>query len=236
MPLHDWAERTEWEGVRIYWMGEIAQWLKPRLPKGYRAIIGSSPFAHIGVSLGKPDVSVTKNGPASPPPSNSPSRTSSDSLQPDYETVVATLEEDRTVLIEKDNRLVSAIEIISPANKDRPDRRSQYGARYLGYLRAGVHLLLIDVHARPFQFSFAQLIAAELQIVDRPAPPTPQAASYQVGAGAPFGGRFLAVWQRTLAIASALPSIPIAISVEDIVSVDLESTYMEAARKAYVED
>ena len=236
MPLHNWADRTEWEGVHLYWMGEIAQWLKPRLPKGYRAIIGSSPFAHLGVSLGKPDVSVTKNGPAPLPVSNTSLPTLSDSLQPDYETVVATLEEDRTVLIEKDNRLVSAVEIISPGNKDRPDRRDQYAARYLGYLRAGVHLLLIDVHARPFQFSFAQRIATELQIVDRPSPPAPQTMSYQVGAGAPFGGRFLAVWQRTLAVGSPLPLIPLAISLEEVVPVDLESTYMEAARKAYIEE
>ena len=236
MPLHDWSERTEWEGVHIYWMGEIAQWLKPRLPKGYRAIIGSSPFAHLGVSLGKPDVSVTKNGPSKPLDSSQPAQSATNPLQPDYETVVATLEEDRTLLIEKDNRLVSAVEIISPANKDRPERRDQYLTRYLGYLRAGVHLLMIDVHARPFQFSFAERIAKELQIVDRPAPPTPQAVSYQVGAGAPFGGRFLAVWQRALAIGSPLPSIPLAISLENVVPVNLESTYMEAARKAYVEE
>lgn len=236
MPLHDWAERTEWEGVHIYWMAEIAQWLKSRLPAGYRAVIGTSPFAHVGVSLGKPDVSVTKNGLGTLPDKQSNETDRSDELAPDYETVVATLEEDHTLLIEKNNRLVSAVEIISPTNKDRPPRRDQYAARYLGYLRAGVHLLLIDVHARPAEFSFGSRIANELGIVDQPVPPAPQAISYQVGAGAPFGGRFLSVWQRELAVGSPLPSIPLAISVDQILQVELEATYMDAARKAYVEE
>ncbi len=233
MPLHDWAVRTEWEGVYLYWMGEIAQWLKSRLPPGYRAVIGASPYAHLGVAIGKPDVSVT-NGSSSKLGASAPPSPAEDALEPDFETVVTTLEEDRTLLVKKSNVLVAAVEIISPANKDRPERRDRYTARYLGYLREGVHLLLVDVHARPAQFSFAARIAVELPI-DRQPPPAPQAVSYRVGAVAPFGGRFLGVWQRALAIGSPLPSIPLAISADDKISIDLEATYIEAARKAYVE-
>ncbi len=235
MPLHDWSERAEWEGVHIYWMGDIAQWLKPRLPKGYRPVIATSPFAHVGVSLGKPDVSVLNTSPAAPQEALEESTAIGDDMQPDFETIATTLEEDHTLLIQKENRLVAAIEIVSPANKDRPERRDQYSSRYLGYIRAGVHLLLIDVHSRPFQFSFPQRIATELKL-DRPALPTPHAVSYQVGSAAPFGGRFLAVWQRALQIGAPIPSITLAITDRDRVVIDLESTYMEAARKADVDD
>ena len=230
MPLHDWAERTEWEGVHIYWMGEIAQWLKSRLPPGYRAIIGSSPFTRLGVSLGKPDVSLTNGTKALPAmaPTVSP-----DSSEPDFETVVATLVEDHTLLVELNQRLVAAVEIISPGNKDRPERRDQNAARYLGYIRERVHLLLIDVHARPLQFSFAQRIDDELHI-EQAVPSTPQATSYRVGPGAPLGGRFLSVWSRPFTIGASIPAIPIAISASDQITIDLESTYTEAARKAYV--
>jgi len=231
MPLHDWYERTEWESVHYYWMGEIAQWLKPRLPGGYRAIVASSPFAQLGVSIGKPDVSVTNGSVIGKSVPLKNSAVASDAIQPDFETVVATLEEDRSVLVEKNNFLIAAVEIISPANKDRPDRRDLYAARYLGYLRAGVHLLLVDVHAHPLQFSFGQRIAAELQI-DTPAPPAPQAESYRVGSGAPFGGKFLAVWQRALAMGSAMQAIPLAVSGDSEIAIDLETTYMDAARKA----
>jgi hypothetical protein len=46
----------------------------------------------------------------------------------------------------------------------------------------------------------------------------------------------MAVWQRALTIGSPLPSIPLAISLDNSIPVDLETTYMEAARKAYVEE
>jgi hypothetical protein len=230
MPLHDWTERDEWEGMHTYWMTEIAQWLKHRLPPGYRAIIGTSPFAQLSIAPGKPDVSVA-NG-TTPRPHSDAAR---HSVQPDFEAVVATLEEDHTVLVAKNNRLIAAVEIISPANKDRPERRDRYAARYLGYLRSGIHLMIVDVHARPRQFSFAQRIGNELDI-ERPAPVSPCVASYQVGPGAPTGGRFLSVWQRELAAAAPLPSLPLCISQEDEVSIDLEATYMDAARKAYVEE
>lgn len=216
MPLHDWTERSEWEGMHIYWMTEIAQWLKARLPAGYRAVIGSSPYGSASLSP-EPSASI-----------------SSDALQPDYETVVATLKEEPMLLIERNHSLVAAVEIISPGNKDRPARREQYLARYLGYLHAGVHLLLIDVHRRPLEFSFAERIRMELQIEIAP-PPTPQAVSYQVRSSAPFGGRFLAAWQRACVIGELLPSIPLPISAEQLIPVDLEATYMEAAKKAYVE-
>ncbi len=128
MPLHDWTDRSGWEGMHMFWMTEIARALRATLPAGYRAVIGSSPLVAIGVAPVKPDVEV----------------------------VVATLEEDATVLVEREGRLVAAVELISPRNKDRPAAREQYAGRYLNYLRGGVHLLLVDVHRRPLDFSFAQ--------------------------------------------------------------------------------
>jgi hypothetical protein len=59
MPLHDWTDRTGWEGLRLFWMTEIARSLRADLPPGYRAIIGSSPLVAIGVEPVKPDVAVT---------------------------------------------------------------------------------------------------------------------------------------------------------------------------------
>jgi hypothetical protein len=114
MPLHDRPQRTEWDGVRFYWLIEIVQWLKCRLPRNYRAIIASSPIALRGGSIAKTRESVANI-----------SALAQDSLQPDFETVVATLEEDRLVLVEKNNFLIAAVEIISPVNKDRSDRRDK---------------------------------------------------------------------------------------------------------------
>lgn len=122
----------------------------------------------------------------------------------------------------------------SPRNKDRPSAREQYAGRYLNYLRGGVHLLLVDVHRRRLDFSFAQLIAAGLaQTI--PTPPAPSVVSYRVGASAAPGGRMLGVCQHSLVIGQPLPSIPLALSLDDQLTVDLEATYSRAAADSYVE-
>ena len=48
MPLHDWTDRGGWEGVHHLWITELLRWVKPRLPMGYRAYIGSAPLLAVG--------------------------------------------------------------------------------------------------------------------------------------------------------------------------------------------
>jgi hypothetical protein len=97
----------------------------------------------------------------------------------------------------------------------------------------GVHLALIDVHRRPTSFSFADGISGELQ-VSQPSLPVPFAVSYRVGEPAATGGRMLAIWRRPLTIGQQLPIIPLPISEELAVPVDLEETYLGAAADAYL--
>ncbi|CAN5703291.1 hypothetical protein BH23PLA1_BH23PLA1_11020 [soil metagenome] len=94
------------------------------------------------------------------------------------------------------------------------------------------HLLLIDVHRRPIGFSFADRMASELNLEPSPLP-TPCAVSYRVGEPAATGGRLLALWRRSLTPASALPSLPLPLSVDLAIPVDLERTYATAAAEAY---
>jgi hypothetical protein len=230
MPLHDWTDRPGWEGLLIFWMTEIARRLRVDLPPGYRAVIGSSPLAAVGAVPVKPDVAVTNGTAPHPPVSPAPS----DSVpEPDVEVAVATLEEDTSVQIEQSGRLVAVVELVSPRNKDRPSARDQYAARYLGYLRGGVHLLLIDVHRRPVGFSFPQLIAANLG-QELSATPAPSAVSYRVGAPAATGGRMLGVWQHGLTVGESLPRLPLALTADDVVMTDLDATYAHAAADSYI--
>ena len=231
MPLHDWTDRPGWEGMHIFWMTEIARGLRAVLPPGYRAVIGSSPLVAVGVSPVKPDVVVT-NGPARDPAAGP--ATTRPAPEPDVEVAAATLEEDATVQVERDGRLVAAVELISPRNKDRPAAREQYAGRYLNYLRGGVHLLLVDVHRRPLDFSFARTIAEALGL-PAPAADTPSAVSYRVGPSAAQGGRLLGLWQQPLRVGEPLPSMPLALSPDELVWVDLESTYRRAAADSYIE-
>src|SRR5215831_6941287 len=97
MPLHDWSENAGWEGMHHLWITELLRWVKPRLPAGYRAYIGSVPTIAVGAPAERPDVSVRQwpeaQAPASPPPAEAPTdRTPTE--EPDEEIAVATLDPD----------------------------------------------------------------------------------------------------------------------------------------------
>lgn len=141
--------------------------------------------------------------------------------------------QDFNVLVEREGRLVAAVELISPRNKDRPSARDQYAARYLNYLRGGIHLLIADVHRRPVGFSFPQLIAAALD-PQLPAPAAPSGAAYRVGATAATGGRMLAAWQDPFVAGEPLPPAFLPLSLDAFVTIDLDGTYSRAAADSYV--
>jgi len=231
MPLHDWANLSGWEGVHIFWMSELARDIKMKLPSGFRAYLGSGPAVAIGAPPARPDVSVRSQAARSAEPDPGGAQIG---VAPDVEIAVAALEAEPSLLVERDGRLVAALEIISPRNKDRPLARTNYGRRYAGYLLGGVNLLLIDVHPRPIGFSFADSIADELMIPDQPALSPPMAVSYRVGEPAPTGGRFLAIWRYFLSVGAKLPTVPLPLDVDVEVPVDLDGTYTRAAKDAYL--
>jgi hypothetical protein len=235
MPLHDWNDLAGWEGMHHLWITELLRWVKPRLPAGYRAYIGSAPLLGVGAPVERPDVGVRNwdVGAGEKPPEPAPGEPGPASAEPDDEVAVATLDPETSVLVERLGRLIAAVEVISPRNKDRPIARSAYLTRYLGYLLDGAHLVLIDVHRRPLGFSFADRIAEELHL-GQPAVPPPMAVSYRVGEPAATGGRLLAIWRRPLTVGAALPTIPLPLTVEQAVPLDLEQTYAQAASDAYL--
>jgi hypothetical protein len=233
MPLHDWTDRSGWEGVHHLWITELLRWVKPRLAPGYRAYIGSVPTVAVGAPPERPDVGVRKWPEEQPPPAAPPAAAETATEEPDEEVAVALLDPGVSLYVESRGRLVAAVELVSPRNKDRPVARASYLARYLGYLLEGVHLLLVDVHRRPLGFSFADRIAQELQL-RQPACPPPLAVSYRVGEPAAGGGRLLAIWRRPLTVGAALPMQRLALTVETSIPVDLEQTYTRAAADAYL--
>jgi hypothetical protein len=191
----------------------------------------------IGAPAERPDVHVRQwtepQSPGEQPLVDPPGEPGSAPDEPDEEIAVAAIDPSTARYVERQGRLVAAVELVSPRNKDRPVARSTYTTRYVGYLLEGVHLLLVDVHRRPLSFSFADRIAEELHMKQPPVPP-PMAVSYQVGGPAATGGRILGIWRRPLTVGAALPSMRLPLTVEASVPVDLEHTYMQAAADAYL--
>jgi hypothetical protein len=231
MPLHDWAELSGWEGMHLLWMSELLRHVKAKLPLGLRAYLATGPAVAVGAPPLRPDVGVREHGQFQPAPAL---KSHSATIEPDLEVAVAALDPAPALFVEREGRLVSAIEPVSPRNKDREVARATYQNRYAGYLIEGVHLLLVDVHRRPGGFSFADGIAAELQMsAEHPLPP-PLAVSYRVGEPAATGGRLLAIWRRSLAVGASLPSLPLALGTDASIEIDLEQTYSHAASDAYL--
>ncbi len=234
MPFHDWTDRPGWDGMHLLWISELLRWVKPRLPEGYRAYVGTAPLLAVGAPPERPDLGVRSWGAVEDvrPPEASGEAASSEG--PDVEVAVAAIDPGTSLMIERRGRLVAAVELISPRNKDRPTARASYLARDLGYLLGGAHLVVIDVHARPVGFSFADAIAAEFSMTQPPCP-APAAVSYRVGEPAAEGGRFLAIWRRPLVVGAPLPTIPLPLAIEAAISIDLEMTYSRAAADAYLD-
>lgn len=231
MPLHDWSDLGGWEGFHDIWLVELLRCIKPQLPDGYRAHLGSSPALGIGMTE-KPDVSV-RNWQEGGEPSSTASSESATSIEPDEEVATLTLDPDKSLLISFHGQLRAALEVISLRNKDRPASRAAYLARYLGYLQSSVNLVLVDLHPRPLGFSFAEALTEELHLPRTPLA-CPMAVAFRVGEPTPDGGRLVATWRRRLAVGQPIPAIPLPVSVREQVAVDLEDTYTRTAADAYL--
>jgi hypothetical protein len=235
MPLHDWSDDRGWDSVHQLWINSLLFWAQDRLPAGYRAYLGSVPGLAIAADPGRPDRGVR----SWTPPGHETPAPRPDALieepQPDFQAVALVHPEPpAAVHVFRQGRLVAAIELVSPRNKDRPSSREFYRNRYLGYLWSGVHLLLVDVHGRPSGFSFVESMAAELQC-RFPVGLPPHAVSWNVGGPSPDGGQFLDGWYRSLTPGEPLPTLPLVLADRKSLLVDLERTYVEAAQRAYLE-
>lgn len=240
MPLRDHfhppvSKRSSWEGFHGLWPGIIVQQLSLRLPDGLVAeprvhlgsyyeidvctfeqqeerepLLGSEPESNIGIAT----------EPQSPP---LPTLTLDAEFPEQYAYEVLVFD------LQRDRRLVAAIEIVSPANKDRPESRQLFVAKCLNLLRKDVCLSILDlVTIRPFNL-YAELLA--LLDCSDPAfntPPPTYAATCrkrQVGRQTK-----LDTSSFPLAVGQPLPWLPIWLSETLTVALDLESSYEETCR------
>lgn len=224
MPLHDWSRLPEWEGVRHVWITEFYRALKISLPAGYRAGLATVPGLTIGGPATHPDVHVRREpGPPVPEPSLD------DLTGFDTEVTLLSLEPTKMVRVFRGTELVAVLELISPRIKDRDSVRAATVDRLVGYLALGVHVLYVDVHAAPANFSLADAIAATLDY-EQPPCPAPHAMAYQVRGPVEGGGQSVAIRRAPLTIGQPLSTVPLPLGRALRVEVDLEATYTTAAR------
>jgi hypothetical protein len=127
-------------------------------------------------------------------------------------------------------RLVAAVEIVSPANKDRPEHRRTFVAKCVTLLQNMVSVTIVDlVTTRRFN-----LYAELLQFIDQqdPSLASEVPASY---AAACRGTRksdawLLEAWVNSLAVGRPLPTLPLWLADDLAVPLDLEESYEATCR------
>jgi hypothetical protein len=126
--------------------------------------------------------------------------------------------------------LVAAIELVSPANKDRPEARRAFAAKCASYLQQGIGLVVVDVVTE----RQANLHDELIRLLEQPdAFAFHEPASLYVAAYRPSrreAGDQVEIWPVPLALGQALPTMPLALRGVATVPVDLETTYQTTCR------
>ncbi len=238
MPLRDHfrppiSSNSSWEGFHGGWPMALVQELAPLLPPDFAA----EPRVHLGryfeidvcaFEKDAPHVrewtsATDAGGTAAAWSASAPTMTIDADLgeQYDYEVLIYDQSRART--------LVAAVEIVSPANKDRPESRRAFVAKCAALIQRQVCVSIIDlVTTRHFNL-YMELLA----LIDRSDPAFVRSPPiYAVTCrGRKVGATpRLESWAYPLAVGQALPSLPIWLTEDLCVPLHLEPAYEETCR------
>jgi hypothetical protein len=132
-----------------------------------------------------------------------------------------------------DPRLAAAVEFVSPRNKDRPRAREAFANKCADYLRRGCGLVVVDVvttRRADLRRDLLETLGVEQQ---HAGPEALSATSYRAVGGE--DGRVI-IWQAALDIGRPLPTLPLWISAETGVPLDLEASHRAACADLRIRD
>jgi hypothetical protein len=129
---------------------------------------------------------------------------------------------------EEGPRVVAAVELVSPANKDRVAHRQMFAVKCASYLQQDISLVIADVVTER-----SGNLHAELQQLLGVSAATPgqgaadlYATAYRTVSGSPT--LTLEMWAEVLALGSPLPTLPLWLGADLCVPLDLEQAYLAA--------
>ena len=125
-------------------------------------------------------------------------------------------------------KLVAAIELISPGNKDRLPERRAFATKCASYLYQGISVIIVDIVTNR-RANLHNEILRVMEIPDQL--PLPQEARLYAVAYQPLRrsqGDGIEVWRSTLTLGQALPTLPLGLRADLVIPVDFEATYAEA--------
>lgn len=118
--------------------------------------------------------------------------------------------------------LIGALELVSPANKDRPETRDAFVSKCASYLQQAIGLIVVDLVTNPKADLHAELFKRVTGLT------TPRsemwAAAYRPWQSGEQTN--LQVWHHELALGAPLPTLPFWLKNGPCIKLDLDSTYM----------
>ena len=136
---------------------------------------------------------------------------------------------------ERGRQLVAAIEIVSPANKDRPEHRNAFVGKCAALLQKGVAVSIVDlVTVRQFNL-YAELLA----FIGHADPTLGAEPPHLYAAVVPLGPqgerrRVLEAWSHALRLGQPLPTLPLWLTDDLVVPLDLEQSYEQACHDLWI--
>ncbi len=235
MPLRDHFHTRStilnWEALHGLWPGLIVMRLNAILPKEYvaqpRVYLGTRMEVDVGaleressgIQLGDANsaggVAVAAWAPAAPAVL--------------LETELPEPDEYEVKIFKQDEfRLVAAIELVSPSNKDRPENRQTFVNKCEALLKRDVCITIVDAVTD----RTANLYGELLDELDTSRTEVARGPIYAATCrGVRHGSRWrLESWEHSLAVGIALPTLPIWLSPDLSVPLELEATYEETCR------
>jgi hypothetical protein len=212
------SPRRHWHSFHNAWSTYIADDLNQSLPEGYFA----EPSAQFGIEI---DVAAFSEGITV----NLKDKTS-EMLEWVPSSPTATLPFQVTTDVvevqifstQAGPTLVAAIELISPANKDRPAQRSAFTSKCQTYLQQGIGLIIVDI-VTILSANLHNELMNRLNLVTEPLDGRLYAVAYQVGKK--NGSHHLDLWQEALAIGENLPTLPLFLKDGLYLPINFDMTY-----------
>jgi Protein of unknown function (DUF4058) len=119
--------------------------------------------------------------------------------------------------------LVGVIELVSPANKDRPETRDAFVSQCDNYLRDTIGLIILDAVTERRANLHSQLMNRAREDDDRDDPI--YASAYR-----PLrrnGDQTLSIWYQALQLGGSIPAMPLFLKDGPMVRVNFEETYRQ---------
>lgn len=242
MPLRDHfrppvTTRVSWEEIHAMWPARIVLQLRAVLPKGYVA----GPRVHAGSQVEIDAAAFEQDDAPRLQRSDDEGGVATAVWAPPEPTVAIETEipdydeyEVRIYDAERGRQLVAAIELVSPGNKDRPEKRNAFVGQCAALLQKGVAVSIVDV-VTPRQFN---LYAELLQFLGQRDPTLGEPPPHLYAVSCQWRPRdkrmLLQTWSHALTLGQPLPTLPLWLTGTRAVPLDLEPSYEQACHDLWI--